>query len=372
MVIRENSSPTAVLQLSDGTRWIGSMIGVPGTTLGEICFNTGMTGYQEIFSDPSYFGQIVIMTHTHIGNYGVKKSEAESNRIQLSGLVCKTFSPDYSRHSADGSLAEELIQANITGISGIDTRELVRHIRNVGAINAIISTEYLEQNELAQLLQECPSMEGLDLSSLVSITSIQDFGSGSLKIAAYDFGIKHNIIRCLERIGAQVRLFPNTAPAEELIQWEPHGFFLSNGPGDPGAMHFAVTQIQKLFQTGKPMFGICLGHQLLALAAGVPTYKMFNGHRGINHPVINLQTGKAEITSQNHGFSVSRKELENHPELELTHVHLNDNSVAGFRYKNAPVFSVQFHPEAAPGPWDSRYLFQQFKELMEAHRVLQN
>lgn len=356
----------ACLLLSDGTCWKGTLAGAPGTVMGEICFNTGMTGYQEIFTDPSYTGQIVIMTNPHIGNYGITEGESESGKISISGMICKRFSRDFSRTQASESLQTFLENAGITAIDGIDTRELVRHIRNKGVMNCIISSELTEIADLQQRLRQCPDMKGLELSSRVSTTEAYEWGSPDAphRVAAYDFGIKTNILRNLASRGCFIKVFPAKTPAADLISWNPDGFFLSNGPGDPAAMPYAVENVREILSQNKPVFGICLGHQILALSQGVGTYKMFNGHRGINHPVKNLITDTCEITSQNHGFAVVREEVEAHPGIEITHVHLNDHTVAGIRLKNKPVFSVQYHPEAGPGPHDSRYLFDDFVSLM--------
>lgn len=368
MIKQHEIHQPAVLMLSDGTCWRGQLAGAHGTVMGEICFNTGMTGYQEIFTDPSYTGQIVIMTNPHIGNYGVKTDEAESNAIRISGLVCKRFSRDFSRIQADQSLQEAFEQQKITAIEGIDTRELVRHIRDKGAMNCIISSEYLEEKELQTQLAKCPDMNGLELSSKVCTDQPFEWGNpeASFKVAAYDFGIKYNILRNLASRDCYIKVFPAKTPAAELIAWNPHGYFLSNGPGDPAAMPYAVENVKILLEQNLPIFGICLGHQILAQTQGVSTYKMFNGHRGINHPIKNLMSGRSEITSQNHGFAVIRKEVEQNEALEITHVHLNDQTVAGIRLKNKPAFSVQYHPEAGPGPHDSRYLFDQFVDMMHS------
>jgi carbamoyl-phosphate synthase small subunit len=365
----EHKKP-AVLLLSDGTRWDGYLAGAEGTVMGEICFNTGMTGYQEIFTDPSYTGQVVIMTNPHIGNYGVTPDEAESQQLRISGLICKSFSRDFSRTQAEQSLQDYFKSQNIPAIEGIDTRELVRHIRDKGVMNCIISSEILDSDMLKQRLSACPDMNGLELSSVVSATEPFEWGqaNASYRVAAYDFGIKYNILRNLADRDCFIKVFPAKTPASELIAWNPDGFFLSNGPGDPAAMPYAVENVKLLLEQNRPIFGICLGHQILAQTQGVSTYKMFNGHRGINHPVKNLLTGRSEITSQNHGFAVIREEVEKHSGLEITHVHLNDHTVAGIRLKHKPAFSVQYHPEAGPGPHDSRYLFDEFVALMKAHR----
>jgi carbamoyl-phosphate synthase small subunit len=362
---------SAILMLSDGSVWKGVLAGAAGTVTGEICFNTGMTGYQEIFTDPSYTGQVVVMTHPHIGNYGIHSEESESNRVSISGMVCKNFSPDYSRQDAQGSLQDLLEKNGVTVIYDVDTRAIVRHIRDKGVMNCIISSEIEDVDALKQQLMACPDMEGLELSSKVCTQEAYDWNPQDLplRVAAYDFGIKHNILKNLAARGCAVRLFPATAPAQDLVDYNPDGFFLSNGPGDPGVMDYAVANIKVLLQQTKPVFGICLGHQLIARAAGVTTFKMFNGHRGINHPVKNLLTGLSEITSQNHGFAVDKTQVEEHPDLQLTHVHLNDHTVAGIRFINKPVASVQFHPEAGPGPHDSRYFFDDFVTAMQQSKA---
>ena len=356
----------ATLLLADGTVFYGKAIGKLGTTTGEICFNTGMTGYQEIFTDPSYFGQLIVMNNVHIGNYGIKDSEYESDSVKISGLIVKSFSQIFSRPSASGSLQAYLEQNNKVGISDIDTRALVRHIRDKGAMNAIISSESDDTNWLMSRLSEVPDMSGLELSSKVSTTKPYLFGSdqSAKKVAVLDFGVKQNILRCIAAEGIQMMVFPYDTPLSEMEKWQPQAYHLSNGPGDPAAMSNQVMVIKEILQTAKPLFGICLGHQLLAEASGIATYKMKNGHRGINHPVKNLITGHCEITSQNHGFSVSAEAVKNNKQVEVTHVNLNDQTIEGLRIKNKPVFSVQYHPEAAPGPLDSRYLFKQFAELI--------
>lgn len=348
--------------LSDGTVFEGVACGAIGTTTGEVCFNTGMTGYQEIFSDPSYLGQIITMTHPHIGNYGAVDSEMESAVPRIAGLVCKQFSPTYSRAGQVQSLQDHLEQHGVVGISGIETRRLVRHIREKGAMNAIISSETTDRKALLDQLNACPSMDGLELSSRVSTTEPYWIGpeNAPLRVAALDFGTKANILRCLTDRGLRVKVFPARTPAASLLAEDVHGYFLSNGPGDPSAMDYAITTVKELLEARKPTFGICLGHQILALASGAQTEKMRFGHRGINHPVKNLLTGKSEITSQNHGFVVKEDSLTAAPNLEITHRHLNDNTVAGIRLKDRPAFSVQYHPEASPGPHDSRYLFDDF------------
>ncbi len=359
----------ALIMLADGTIFYGKSVGnAEGTAFGEVCFNTGMTGYQEIFTDPSYFGQLMVMTNAHIGNYGAKQEEVESESVKIAGLICKNFSYSFSRQDADESLLDFLNRNKLLAISDVDTRALVSYIRDHGAMNAVISTRVEEIDALKAELAKVPSMEGLELSSKVSTKKPYYYGKedATYKIAALDIGIKKNILRNLAARDAYIKVFPYDTPFSELKAWNPHGFFISNGPGDPEPLKQVIETAKEIIRQDKPLFGICLGHQIIALANGVSTYKMFNGHRGINHPVINLGTGKGEITSQNHGFAINREETESHPDLEITHVHLNDNTVAGIRMKNKNVFSVQYHPEASPGPHDASYLFDQFFEMIGA------
>ncbi|MEJ2583626.1 MAG: glutamine-hydrolyzing carbamoyl-phosphate synthase small subunit [Robiginitalea sp.] len=358
----------ALILLADGTIFYGKAVGdQEGTAFGEVCFNTGMTGYQEIFTDPSYFGQLMVTTNAHIGNYGAKQSEVESGGVKIAGLICKNFSYNYSRPDADFSLQEFLNANGLFAISDVDTRALVSYIRDNGAMNAVISTRVDELDALKEELSKIPSMEGLELASSVSVKEPYFVGDpkARVRIAALDIGIKKNILRNLARRGAYIQVFPHDTTFETMESWNPDGYFISNGPGDPEPLKDAVAAAKKIIDSGKPLFGICLGHQVIALANGVSTYKMHHGHRGINHPVMNLLTGKGEITSQNHGFAVNREDTEAHPELEITHVHLNDQTVAGIRMKGKKVFSVQYHPEASPGPHDAEYLFDQFFELIQ-------
>lgn len=356
----------AVLLLEDGTVFHGNAIGKIGTTSGEIAFNTGMTGYQEVFTDPSYCKQILIMTTAHIGNYGVHADEVESDSIKIAGLVTKKFSSMFSRASASDSLQNFMENDQVVGIADVDTRALVRHVRSKGAMNAIISSEELNIDNLKLKLKEVPSMEGLELSSEVSTKTAYVVGEGSAakKVALLDLGVKKNIIRCLVDRGCQVKVFPVDSTWTDLQSFNPDGIMLSNGPGDPSAMANVIRNVKDMVDSRVPIFGICLGHQVLALSQGLATEKMHNGHRGINHPIKNLITGKGEVTSQNHGFVVSRESIANNDNIELTHIHLNDDTVAGIRLKDRKVFSVQYHPEASAGPHDSRYLFDQFIENM--------
>lgn len=359
--------PKALLVLQDGSVYEGFALGKVGTAGGEICFNTGMTGYQEIYTDPSYYGQVIVNTTSHIGNYGIQLGlEEESAGVKIRGMVCNFFSPIFSRHLADGSLQEYFEKANIVGIHGIDTRQLVRHIRDKGVMNCIISSSILDADQLRAELAAIPDMAGLELSSEVSTKSIYVVGQedARLKVAVLDLGVKKSIVQNLADRGAYCKVFPAKTPFSELQAFNPDGFFISNGPGDPAAMPYAVETVKRALETEKPLFGICLGHQILSRASGIDTYKMHNGHRGLNHPVKNLITGFCEVTSQNHGFAVKADEVQDHANVEVTHINLNDNTIEGIRRKDKPAFSVQYHPEASPGPHDSRYLFDEFVKLM--------
>jgi len=357
----------AVLLLEDGTVFNGIAIGKIGTTTGEIAFNTGMTGYQEVFTDPSYFGQILVMTTAHIGNYGVHAEEVESDGMKIAGMVIKKFSDGYSRPSGMKSLQDYMSEDSKVGIADVDTRALVRHIRSKGAMNAIISSEELEIDKLKAKLAEVPSMAGLELSSKVATTEAYEIKpeNPKYKVSLMDFGVKKNIVRCLVDRGCHVKVFPLNSTIEDLNSFNPDGYMLSNGPGDPSAMPQSIELVKQIVQQGKPVFGICLGHQILGLSQGLETEKMFNGHRGINHPIKNLKTGKGEITSQNHGFVISKESIDTNNAVEMTHIHLNDNTVAGIELVGKPIFSVQYHPEASAGPHDSRYLFDQFIDNMK-------
>jgi carbamoyl-phosphate synthase small subunit len=360
--MKYTTKPQAILLLADGTIFYGKSIGISGTTFGEVCFNTGMTGYQEIFTDPSYFGQIMVATNPHIGNYGVNANEVESEKIMISGLVCKNFSFNHSRPDSESNLYDYFEKQNLVCISDVDTRALVSYIRDNGAQNAIISTDGTSIEQLKIQLANVPDMKGLELASKVSTKEPYFYGNenATFKIAALDLGIKRNILRNLAKRDCYIKVFPYNSSFEDLKQFNPDGYFLSNGPGDPEPLSHVQETAKQMIASDIPVFGICLGHQIIGLANGISTYKMFNGHRGINHPVMNLLTGKGEITSQNHGFAVNREELENHQDLEITHYHINDNTVAGMRMKSKSCFSVQYHPEASPGPHDSSYLFDEF------------
>ena len=360
------SKKKAFVLLADGTQFFGKSIGIDGSAFGEICFNTGMTGYQEIFTDPSYFGQLMVTTNTHIGNYGVLNQESQSKTISISGLICKDFSFNYSRPSGDQSLYKYLKRHELVTISDVDTRALVNYIREHGAMNAVISTEVGAEERLLKELLDTPSMVGLDLASKVSTKEAYTVGNpdAEYKVATLDLGIKQNILNHMIERDIFVKVFPYNTSFDELESWNPDGYFISNGPGDPEPLKEAQALAKAIIDKNKPLFGICLGHQIIALANGIPTFKMFNGHRGINHPVKNLLTGKGEITSQNHGFAVDLNVAKAHPEIEVTHVHLNDGTLAGMRMKNNKCFSVQYHPEAGPGPNDATYLFDIFKEYI--------
>lgn len=360
----------AKLILEDGTIFNGKAIGLKGTTTGEIAFNTGMTGYQEIFTDPSYYGQMLVMTNPHIGNYGVSDVEIESENVNISGLICKEFSDIYSRTAASKSLQEYFEEAKIVGITDIDTRALVRHIRQSGAMNCIISSENLDEDSLKAELKEVPSMEGLELASKVSCTEPYFFGdeNAEIKVAVMDFGVKRSILSCLADRGCYLKVFPYNTTFEEMNKWNPDGFMLSNGPGDPAALPKVKEVVNQVIDSNMPTFGICLGHQMMSLASGLTTEKMHNGHRGINHPVKNLATGKGEITSQNHGFVVKMQDAVTSPNVEVTHQHLNDDTLAGIKRTDKNAFSVQYHPEASAGPHDSRYLFDDFINLIKSHK----
>ncbi|CAM1352665.1 glutamine-hydrolyzing carbamoyl-phosphate synthase small subunit [Tenacibaculum insulae] len=361
----------ALVLLADGTIFYGKSIGIEGTSTGEICFNTGMTGYQEVFTDPSYFGQIMVTTNAHIGNYGINNKEVESEGIKISGLICRNFSFTHSRVDSDGNLFDWFKEHNLVAISDVDTRALVSYIRDNGAMNAIISTEVDNIDALKKQLADIPNMEGLELASKVSTKEPYFVGdeNSPIKVSALDIGIKKNILRNLVKRGAYVKVYPYNATFKEMSDFNPDGYFISNGPGDPEPLLEAINTAKDIIKNDKPLFGICLGHQVIALANGISTYKMHNGHRGINHPVKNLLTGKGEITSQNHGFAINREETEAHNDVEITHVHLNDHTVAGIRMKSKNVFSVQYHPEASPGPHDAEYLFDEFIENIKKAKV---
>jgi len=359
-----------LLVLEDGSCWTGEAIGRPGTSFGEIVFNTAMSGYQEILTDPSYAGQIVVMTAAHVGNYGVRASEAESDRVHVAGFIARDFPERWSGAGGEESLADYLDREGVVGLHGLDTRALVRRIRSEGAMRAGISTVIGDSEELLARVRESPPMIGSDLALSVSPAATSEFaprGTRELfRVAAIDYGMKRNIVRLLTAAGCRVKVYPATAAAERVLEDDPDGIFLSNGPGDPSALPGPVRTIERLVPR-KPIFGICLGHQLLGLALGGTTFKLKFGHRGANHPVQDLGTGAVAITSQNHGFAVQASTLS--AEVEATHVNLNDRTLEGFRHRTLPILAAQFHPEASPGPHDANVLFERFIGEMEKRRL---
>ena len=363
MALSNTTSP-AVLILKDGTVFHGKAFGKKGTATGEICFNTGMTGYQEVFTDPSYYGQVLIMNNVHIGNYGVKAADVESDSVKVKAVIGRNLEEKYSRFMGDASLQEYFEKQDVVSIDDIDTRALVAHIRMKGAMNCIISSENTDVEALKKELNAVPDMDGLELASVVSTKEAYYLGDpeSKVRVAVLDFGIKKNILNCLVERGAYVKVHNAKTTYAALEEFKPHGYFISNGPGDPAPMDYAVTTVKQILADSKPLFGICLGHQLLALANDIPTFKMHHGHRGLNHPVKNIISGRSEITTQNHGFGVDPKAVKANANIEITHVNLNDDSIEGIRMKDKPAFSVQYHPEATPGPHDSRYLFDEFIE----------
>jgi carbamoyl-phosphate synthase small subunit len=361
-----DTSKPAVLILEDGNVFYGKAFGKIGTATGEVCFNTGMTGYQEVFTDPSYYGQVLIMNSAHIGNYGVKKEDVESDSVKVKAVIGRNLEDKYSRFMADASLQEYFEAQQVVAIDGIDTRALVAHIRTQGAMNCIISSETQDVEKLKTDLKKVPSMDGLELASTVSTTEAYYLGDekSKVRVAVLDYGIKKNILNCLVERGAYVKVYPAKTTFAALQDFKPNGYFISNGPGDPAPMDYAIATVKEILAANKPLFGICLGHQLLALANDIPTFKMHHGHRGLNHPVKNIISGRSEITTQNHGFGVDPKAVRANTNIEITHINLNDDSIEGIRLKNKPAFSVQYHPEATPGPHDSRYLFDEFMALL--------
>ena len=353
---------SAILLLKDGTAFYGHAFGKTGTTTGEICFNTGMTGYQEVFTDPSYYGQVLIMNNVHVGNYGVKAVDVQSDGVKVKGVIGRNLEDKYSRFLAEESLQQYFELQGVVAIDDVDTRALVEHVRVQGAMNCIISSEITDLEILKAELDKVPSMDGLELASVVSTKEAYFAGDpeSKIRVAVLDCGIKKNILNCLVERGAYVKVHNAKTSFEELQEFEPNGYFISNGPGDPAPMDYAVTTIKQILALDKPLFGICLGHQLLALANDIPTFKMHHGHRGLNHPVKNVISGKSEITTQNHGFGVNAEAVRASATVEITHLNLNDDSIEGIRMINKPAFSVQYHPEATPGPHDSRYLFDEF------------
>ena len=374
----------AILALEDGTWYQGIAVGANGVASGEVVFNTSMTGYQEVLTDPSYAGQLVTMTAPQIGNYGVSPADEESQAPRVAGFIVREASPISSNWRAQSTLQEYFIQHAIVAIADIDTRALTRVLRVAGVMRGVIATGNSDPLDLVARAKEIPRMEGADLVREVTCEAPyewSDLGSShgeienldfeikpenratkTMRVAAYDFGIKYNILRRLKTYGCEVRVFPATAPAEDLLSINPDGIFLSNGPGDPAAVPYAIENVRALLKSDRPVFGICLGHQILGLASGGQTFKLKFGHRGSNHPVKDLESGKIQITSQNHGFAVDPDSLPS--SMTVTHLNLYDGTVEGFRHTSKPVFSVQYHPEAAPGPHDSDYLFSDFLKIM--------
>jgi carbamoyl-phosphate synthase small subunit len=368
--MENQTQQNAILVLEDGTVIRGKAFGKLGTATGEICFNTGMTGYQEVFTDPSYTGQVLIMNNVHIGNYGTNATDVESGKVTVKAVIGRNLENRFSRFLAEQSLQTYFENEGIVAIDGVDTRALVTHVRIKGAMNCIISTETDDVAKLQAELKLVPSMNGLELATTVSTTTAYTLGNenSDIRIAVLDLGVKQNILTCLVERGAYLKVFNAKSSFDELMSFNPNGIFISNGPGDPAPLSFAIDTVKLALEANMPLFGICLGHQLLALANDIPTFKMHHGHRGLNHPVKNIITGKSEITTQNHGFGVDPDAVKNNPNIEITHINLNDNSIEGIRVKGKPAFSVQYHPEATPGPHDSRYLFDQFMDMISASK----
>ena len=368
----ERAPTPGFLLLEDGALFRGALHGVIATTVAEVVFTTNMTGYQEVFTDPSYSGQIVVMTAPMIGNYGVNPADPESGSPQVAGVVVREMARTYSNWRAEGDLASYLAAAQIPVLEGIDTRRLTRHLRTVGVMRGVIAAGIEPTAEVLAALDACPSMDGLDLASRVTTAAPYTWGNPQAPhhIIAYDFGIKRNILRLFDDAGCRVTVVPAQTPADAVIEMAPDGVFLSNGPGDPDAIAYAPATVRALADQEVPIFGICLGHQLLGLTFGAETTKMSYGHRGGNHPVRDIESGRILITSQNHGFAVQGTEesIPGAPALQVTHVNLNDGSVEGLKHRELPIFAVQYHPEAAPGPHDARPLFEQFMETVRKSR----
>ena len=363
----QDASP-ATLALSDGTVVTGTAIGHRGLTGGELCFNTSMTGYQEIMTDPSYYGQLMMMTQPHIGNYGAAAEDMEADEPMVAGFIVRDFTRRPSNPQADETLDTFMKRHELVGIAGVDTRALVRHIRSEGVMNAVISSAEQDPDTLVQKARDWPSMAGRELASKVAPDAPYLYSEGDgPRIAVYDFGVKQNILRSFRARGCTVKVVPGDTPLDDVLDWDPDGLFFSNGPGDPRAMPDAVERVGRALDTSLPLFGICLGHQLMSLAQGFEVYKMFVGHRGANHPVKNLDTGRVEVTTQNHGFAVDADSIDP-AAARVTHVNLNDDTVEGLRFKTFTGLSLQYHPEASPGPHDSHYHFDTFMEMVAEER----
>ncbi|HEY9754061.1 MAG TPA: glutamine-hydrolyzing carbamoyl-phosphate synthase small subunit [Oculatellaceae cyanobacterium] len=366
--VLDPSGPPCLLALEDGKCFTGMLFGAPGTVKGELVFNTSLIGYQEILTDPSYAGQVVTLTYPEIGNYGTSKEDIESTSggVHARGLVIRHLSRQFSSWRGEGHLTEFMVKHNVIGISGVDTRAVTRHIRDKGAMRCAISSEILDPKELVKVAVGEAAMEGADFTGEVTTDKIYKIGSGKNQVAVIDYGIKKNILNQLSRGDNTLTVYPADTKADVILADRPAALFLSNGPGDPAACKDIIAELAKLIEARLPIFGICLGHQLLAIALGASTYKLKFGHRGGNQPVKDLVTGKIEITCQNHGFAVDVESLPT--TMELTHINLNDQSVEGFRHKELPIFGIQYHPESSPGPHDSNYLFDRFFEMIESQR----
>ena len=360
----------AKLVLADGTVARGVALGQRGLTGGELCFNTSMTGYQEIMTDPSYYGQLMMMTQPHIGNYGASAEDMEADTPMVAGFIVRDYPRRHANTQADETLEAFMRRHDLVGIAGVDTRALVRHVRDKGVMNAVISSETLEEETLLKKARDWPSMAGRELASEVRTEVPYTFCEGpGPRISVYDFGVKQNILRSFRRRGCTVKVVPGDTDLSEVLAWDPDGLFFSNGPGDPRPMSDAIETVGEAIDTGLPIFGICLGHQLMSLAEGIGVYKMHVGHRGANHPVKNLDTGQVEVTTQNHGFAVDPESIA--PETaRVTHVNLNDDTIEGLEFKSFAGMSLQYHPEASPGPHDSHYHFDRFMELVAEERGL--
>jgi carbamoyl-phosphate synthase small subunit len=354
----------ARLVLADGTVFKGVALGHRGLTGGELCFNTSMTGYQEIMTDPSYYGQLMMMTQPHIGNYGASAADMEAGSPMVAGFIVRDYPRRHSNPQADETLEEFMQRHTLVGIAGVDTRALVRHVRDKGVMNAVISSEELDEETLVQKAKGWPSMAGRELASKVTAEEPYTFCEGEgPRIAVYDFGVKKNILRSFRQRGCTVTVVPGDTNLGDVLDWDPDGLFFSNGPGDPRPMTDAIETVSAALDTGLPIFGICLGHQLMSLAEGFEVYKMYVGHRGANHPVKNLDTEQVEVTTQNHGFAVDPESIDP-ATARVTHVNLNDDTIEGLRFKQFAGLSIQYHPEASPGPHDSHYHFDRFMEMV--------